>query len=220
MSESAKKRKSRCVENAKMQLAVDAVAHNTEKPEGQQESMRAIARRYNVRAVMAAFHHHAPTRFDLEDDTHTVTAAGPSRNADQPTTPLRRARDPNIDPALYTPSKRTRLMTTTLAGTSSGSFLVSDAVINSQNSILPPMPEGPPSIPKPNFAHLDPTKPDPNDQTNSQLIARMEQLTADLALAKQHIAARDGIIEGTHAQLVVQNFFVLKQNEALHLKEN
>jgi hypothetical protein len=66
-------------------------------------------------------------------------------------------------------------MTTALAGTSSGSFLVSDAVINSQNSILPPMGKGPPSIPKPNLAHLDPMKPDPNYQTNSQLIARMER---------------------------------------------
>jgi hypothetical protein len=70
-----------------------------------------------VRAVMAAFHHNPPTAFDVDADT--FVAVGGS------VTPQRRARDPNIDPALYTPSKRMRFMTSALATTSSGSFLVS-----------------------------------------------------------------------------------------------
>ncbi|KAJ7281687.1 hypothetical protein C8J57DRAFT_980430, partial [Mycena rebaudengoi] len=92
-----------------------------------------------VCAVMAAFHHQPPTAFDVDPDTHAPSAVGGSATA--PATPIR---DPNIDPVLYTPSKRMCIMTSTLSHTSSGSFLVSSSKVTSQSVIPALVLEGPP----------------------------------------------------------------------------
>ncbi|KAJ7147439.1 hypothetical protein C8R43DRAFT_890005 [Mycena crocata] len=159
---------------------------------------------------MAAFHHQPPTTFDVDEDTHTSSAT-PTR---------RRVRDPNIDPDLYTPSKRMRMMTGALSSTSSGSFLVGSSKVTSISTIPEPILEGPPSFPQPDWDHLA----DPDDAldglTRSELLEYAKGAKRDLRNAQQHIHARDGIIESSHATIVVQNLFVKKQSQALFSKES
>ncbi|KAJ7814455.1 hypothetical protein B0H13DRAFT_1664787 [Mycena leptocephala] len=188
---------------------------------------------------MAAFHHYQPTAFELDEDTHAVagpsgSVAGPSgsRNREsggdsQPVTPARRTRDPNIDPALYTPSKRMRMMTSALGGTASGSFLVSKVPVTSRSHIAPPVlegplhiPTGPPILPMPNWDLLRGSRPEDIANMSAQALReRVHSLTSSLAISQQHLLARDGIIQAANAQLIVQNIFVGKQSEALHAKE-
>ena len=177
-----------------------------------------------VRAIMTAFHHNPPTAFDLDPATHAPaahpTTAGPSTFEGSYTSPKKRTReqDPNVDPTLYTPSKRVHFMTSGLMNTS-GSFLVSRSLLNSTHRIAAPVLEGPPSIPNPDWSLLQSTSTT-GYQSKSQLEARIDALTTNLALAQQHIHARDGIIEGAQAQLVIQDFLGEKQREALYAKEN
>ncbi|KAJ7761269.1 hypothetical protein DFH07DRAFT_771594 [Mycena maculata] len=125
-----------------------------------------------------------------------------------------------IDPALYTPSKRMRMMTGAFATSSSGSFLVSKEPLTSQSRLPAPVLEGPPTtIPQPDWTSLAMTDQDLESMSKSQLIEAGRMLRQNLGLANQHIAARDGIIESAHATIVLQNVFVERQSEALHAKE-
>ncbi|KAF8201226.1 hypothetical protein K438DRAFT_1582162 [Mycena galopus ATCC 62051] len=161
---------------------------------------------------MAAFHHNPPTAFDVDPDTF-VAASGS-------VTPQRRARDPNIDPALYTPSKRMRFMTSALSATSSGSFLVSKDPITSKSRLPPPVLEGPPStIPRLDLTSLQFSDQDLEKMSKNELPEASKRLRQNLGLANQHIVARDGIIESSHATIVLQNVFCERQSEALNAKE-
>ncbi|KAJ7719003.1 hypothetical protein B0H16DRAFT_1337013 [Mycena metata] len=178
---------------------------------------------------MAAFHHYQPTAFELDENTHTVagssrSVAGPSGSgsgsASQPVTPARRARDPNIDPALYTPSKRMRMMTSALGATASGSFLISKAPVTSLSHIAPPVLERPQILPTPDWNLLRESHPEDIETLSAQALReRVNRLTSALALSQQQLVAREGMIEAANAQLVVQNIFVGLQSEALHAKE-
>ncbi|KAJ7697931.1 hypothetical protein B0H16DRAFT_1349865 [Mycena metata] len=163
---------------------------------------------------MAAFHHHPPTAFNVDADTHTAAAG----SATTPTS-LRRVRDPNIDPQLYTPSKRMRMMTSALASTSSGSFLVGPAQVTSVSRIPAPVLEGPPSLAPPNWDHLAVPDDAVEGLTWKELIEYAKGMKNDLRNSQQQIRARDGIIESAHATIVVQNLHVEKQSQALHAKE-
>ncbi|KAJ7314958.1 hypothetical protein DFH08DRAFT_715965, partial [Mycena albidolilacea] len=55
--------------------------------------------------------------------------------------------DPNIGPTLYTPSKQMHTIMSRLAGTVSGSFLVSNAPVTSQSSIMRPVLKHVPALP-------------------------------------------------------------------------
>ncbi|KAJ7768338.1 hypothetical protein B0H16DRAFT_1308304 [Mycena metata] len=152
------------------------------------------------------------------------SVAGPSRSesagASRPVTPLRRARDPNIDPALYTPSKRMRMMTSALGGTASGSFLISKAPITSLSHIAPPVLERPQFLPTPDWGLLRQSHSEDIETLSAQALReRVSRLTSALALSQQQLVAREGMIEAANAQLVVQNIFVGLQSEALHAKE-
>lgn len=67
-----------------------------------------------VRAVMASFNANPPTAFAVSPSTHTRHR--PSESDDDENlvmlTPSRRKRAPEIDPSLYTPSKRMRILYT------------------------------------------------------------------------------------------------------------
>ncbi|KAJ6536521.1 hypothetical protein DFH09DRAFT_931217 [Mycena vulgaris] len=178
---------------------------------------------------MAVFHHYQPTAFELDNNTHTAPIASGSGHRASPepsgsrqaVTPLRRQRDPNIDPALYTPSKRMRFMTGALAGTESGSFLVSKTAVTSRSTIAPPVLEKLPPLPGLDWGLIDANRPNKIQHLSANdLRGRVEELTSSLMLGRQHLVARDGIIEAANAQLIIQNIFVSKQSEALHGKEN
>ncbi|KAJ7710757.1 hypothetical protein B0H17DRAFT_837705, partial [Mycena rosella] len=126
--------------------------------------------------------------------------------------------DPAIDPVLYTPSKRMRMLTGALASTSSGSFLVSSAAITSAltvttsfSSIPAPVLEGPPALPEPDWAKAAYLDESMDRWSQNQLLEYAKGTQGDLENAHQHIRARDGIIESSHATIVVQNLFVEKQ---------
>ncbi|KAF8592789.1 DDE-domain-containing protein, partial [Ramaria rubella] len=93
-----------------------------------------------VRGVIATFHHQPPTSFDISPDTHTRSSS--------PTL----ERDPNIDPSLYTPSKHICLMNAAIAGTASGSYLVSKTPIYSSQTLSAPVLETPLTLPQPDWS--------------------------------------------------------------------
>ncbi|KAJ7220154.1 hypothetical protein GGX14DRAFT_354745 [Mycena pura] len=119
-----------------------------------------------------------------------------------------------------TPSKRMRMMTSALGGTASGSFLISKAPVTSCSHIAPPVLEGPPILPMPDWDLLHGSRPEDIKKLSAEALReRVNSLTTSLALSQQHLLACDGIIEGANAQLVVQNIFVWLQSAALHAKE-
>ncbi|KAJ7809841.1 hypothetical protein B0H14DRAFT_2269186, partial [Mycena olivaceomarginata] len=136
-------------------------------------------------------------------------------------TPQRRARDPMIDPALYIPSKRMRFMTSALAPTSSGSFLVSKNPVTSQSRLPAPVLEAAPTtIAQPDWTSLRLSDQDLEGMSKHQLLEATKKMWQNLGAANQQIAARDGIIESSHATIVLQNVFCERQRQALHAKEN
>ncbi|KAJ7676191.1 hypothetical protein B0H17DRAFT_850773, partial [Mycena rosella] len=124
----------------------------------------------------------------------------------------------NIDPQLYTPSKHMRMMTGAVAGIS-GSFLVGPSKVTSQIRIPAPVLEGPPALAVPNWDHL--TEPDNamEELMREELVEYAMKMKGDLRNSQQQIRARDVIIESAHTTIVVQNLFVEKQSQALHVKE-
>lgn len=174
-----------------------------------------------VRAVIAAFRSQPPTLFDTDPSTHSVSAAaGPSGT---PHPAYKRTIDSVVDPELYTPSKRIRLLTSALSSTTSGSYLVDATRMTSSHPICAPVFEAPPPLPSMDWSILHPATTSgsrPTRPSATDLQAQNVALTQQLALAQQHIRARDLVIEGTQAQLIVQNLTMMKQNQALHAKEN
>ncbi|KZP05768.1 hypothetical protein FIBSPDRAFT_765389 [Athelia psychrophila] len=121
-----------------------------------------------------------------------------------------------IDPSLYTPSKRSRVLQQSLADSSTGSFLVSDGKISSSDPIAPPVLEGTANIVQPNWTLIEQQH---QTRTKDEMQAHIDALTESLKQARILIAAKDSIIEGAQAQLVIQNLHLKKQNETLHAKE-
>ena len=138
---------------------------------------------------------------------------------DLPPTPGKRIRNEDIDPSLYTPSKRMRTMQASLNMTASGSFLVSDQPYKSSTTILKPVIEVPPaSLPQPNWKLA--TSPEKTWVSRESLQIENQLLRESLRRAKDHIHVRDQVIERDHAQLLYQNLHLYKTNRALNLKEN
>ncbi|KAJ7325744.1 hypothetical protein DFH08DRAFT_816824 [Mycena albidolilacea] len=134
---------------------------------------------------MAALHENPATAFDVDPDTF-VPAAGGS------VTLQRHVRNPMIDPALYTPSKQMRFMTSALAMTSSGSFLVSKNPVTSQSRLPAPVLEAmPTTIAQPDWTSLQ--------------------------LSDQDL---EGMSKHQHLEATKKNVFCERQSQALHAKEN
>ena len=186
-----------------------------------------------VHCVMAVFSDHCRTAFDVSLDTHTAvqpqaggSASGPhtppvpeNASTSMPT-PLHPAPIPDsmIDPALFTPSKRGQILVGTMAASESAAFLVGTSKITLAHTIAPPVFEGPPPILKPDWtlirspSHLQ-------GKSRRGLEDEIKALTESLRLAHLHHQTQESIIEGAHAQLIVQDMFAIKLNEALNVKE-
>ncbi|KAF8211790.1 hypothetical protein K438DRAFT_1494564, partial [Mycena galopus ATCC 62051] len=120
--------------------------------------------------------------------------------------------DPMIDPELYTPSKCMRFMTSALATTSSGSFLVSKDPITSTSRLPKPVLEGPPTtIPQLDLTLLELSDTALESMLKSELLEATKRMRENLGVANQYIVARDGIIEPSHATIVLQNVFCERQ---------
>lgn len=102
-------------------------------------------------------------------------------------------------------------MVESLSWSGSGSYLVSMTAIHS--SQIPPLLvlEGIPEIPT-----LDVKK---RSQSRAELEAKLAMLKENLSFAQNQIQVWDGIIEGAHAQLIIQNLHQKKLHETLHAKE-
>jgi hypothetical protein len=118
------------------------------------------------------------------------------------------------------PSKHNDLMTSALASTSSGAFLVSQQKLISAQAVFEPIIAHVPSPSNVNWCLLD-THPLPEFRTNQLADLKDEntQLKKELQLAREHIKSRDELLGSQYAQLVLQNFHLRKQNEVLHAKE-
>ena len=168
-----------------------------------------------VQAIMSAYRCHPPTSFDIDPDTHCGPGASSSNLQHEGL--QRHLTDSDINPFLDdSPSNYVRLMTAGLASTASGSFLVSRDPVTSQSAIPAPVYEMPPPIePIDQSALLD----HHDEPTKAELKMQIDDLTEQLRHAKEHIQTRNSIIEGAHAQMVLQNLFVEKQSQVLGAKE-
>ncbi|TEB24267.1 hypothetical protein FA13DRAFT_1638841, partial [Coprinellus micaceus] len=115
-----------------------------------------------------------------------------------------------------TPSQRMRLMSANLAQTSS-TYLISKAPITSADLPFKPVLEAPPPLPEPNWSLA--TVPVKGYQSRAQMEAHINELTQSLRHAQDHIKARNLIIEGAHAQLVVQDMNLHAQNRVIEACE-
>jgi hypothetical protein len=98
---------------------------------------------------------------------------------------------------------------------------VSNTKITSAQPILPLVEHVPLHPPEPNWTLLKAPITTPSFyQSNTQLLQRVEELTVNLDLAKQHLDARKEIEEANNAQLVIQDITLQKMNQTLHAKEN
>ncbi|KAJ3748676.1 hypothetical protein DFH05DRAFT_1391070 [Lentinula detonsa] len=115
-----------------------------------------------------------------------------------------------------TPSKRMRIMTSEMASTSSGSFLVSKNPYKSEIPLPQMLEKQALTLPAPDWSLL--MRP-PADRSREQLEAENQALIRSLANAKGYVAAFADREETLAAQAVVQDMALIKLNSALHSKE-
>jgi hypothetical protein len=103
-----------------------------------------------VRTVMAAIDKNPPTSFSISPTTYRIASG--SQNV-PPETPMRRRQRPvEIDPDLYTPTKRLRTLYGALGSNEEHRFLVSKSPLTSATPITAPVLEGPLQIPPPEWS--------------------------------------------------------------------
>jgi hypothetical protein len=172
-----------------------------------------------VRAVMAAFSTYPTTAFDAESSPiHPDQLPDHTERESRSTDRRRHIDDTDIDPHLFTPSKRMRALVSGLSATSSGSILVSDVKATSSSiRLISPVLEAPPALPEPDWGLVKPTY---SYMTRDQLAQENEQLRKSLINAQMQMRARDAMLEGSHAQLVLQNLTLQKTHQAFFNKEN
>ena len=170
-----------------------------------------------VRTVMAAIDQNPPTSFSISPSTHRVASG--SQN-EPPVTPMRRQRQcpDDIDPDLYTPTKRLRRLYSTLGSNEEHRFLVSKSPLTSATPIAAPVLEGPLHIPLPDWS-LQKRSDSKIWKSRRQLENEISELKNNLTIAEMHSHAQDSIIQGAHAQLVVQDLHLRKLNVALNTNE-
>ncbi|KAJ7468879.1 hypothetical protein B0H11DRAFT_1869004 [Mycena galericulata] len=164
-----------------------------------------------------------PTCFDLSpSNLGKVAQASPSRTPQTPS--RRRSREDdleNIDPVLWSPSKKMRTLYAYLGSTSEGSLLLrSPKIKSSDNAILPPVIQNVPSaVSTPNWSLSTPSTSSEPYKSRGQLETEIAVLKKELVLVHQNITVRDQIIEEGNATMVLQNLGLKKMNQALHQQE-
>ena len=152
----------------------------------------------------------------LTTTTHPGSMSAPSSTPQHTAASQPPILDSTIDPDLFTPSKRGRLLQKTLAASSSGSFLIDTLKITSSQTIMPPVLEG-----TANLTQLDWSLIKDKDlrRTKEEMQTHIDKLTEFLELAKILADVQNSIIEATQAQLVIQDIHLGKMNETLQVKE-
>jgi hypothetical protein len=114
------------------------------------------------------------------------------------------------------------MMTASLAGTQSGSFLVSRVKYTSSTPFPRLADHTSPTLtilPQPNW-NIIRTPRDTSYQSKAQLEKHIDSLTEELHKAREVIRYRERREEANSAMLVVQDMTLQKMNESLHAKEN
>jgi hypothetical protein len=124
-----------------------------------------------------------------------------------------------VDPDLYTPHKRMRVMSGTLSGTS-GLFLVSKDPIASAQHVAPLSFELRAPGPQPNWMLAAPSVHNPDLMTKAGLEEQLAAMQAALWTAHQRNAAQQSMLEAAHALSIVQNLHLDKINQQLLDKES
>ncbi|KAJ7655547.1 hypothetical protein DFH06DRAFT_992156 [Mycena polygramma] len=166
-----------------------------------------------------------PTRFDLSPSNLVASSSRVWSTPATPGTPSRRRRreeeDENIDPALWSPSKKVRTLYVHLGSTSAGSLLLSAPKIKSYDSpILPPVVQHVPrAIAAPDWSLATPGPSGEGWKARSQLQNELAAVQQQLALAQTNVLVRDQMLEEANATMVFQNLGLQRMNEALHQQE-
>ena len=184
-----------------------------------------------VRAIMTAFNARSFTTADLDPDNFRPPPRSdlplPQVFVTEPTTPSDVPQAIATGSALSvlclssndTPSSCMRIMTSALASTASGSFLVGNPRITSADTIAPPVFGRPMTLPEPDWSLIH--RPSvAHSPSKAELKALNEKLTVSLEHSRAQILARNSVIEGSNAQLAVQSIFNSRLNEALNTKEH
>jgi hypothetical protein len=150
------------------------------------------------------------------DPPHTPHRPAIRRHRSPSSPPASRVLDPALDPSLFTPRKRMRAVSSALAGTTTGSFLVSRDPITSAQRIAPPVIELaiPTATPDYSLMKLDPTR-----MNHADLVRSFCDLQANYGLSGRRDVAQQSIMEAQGAQLVVQHLHLDKLNQQLHERE-
>ncbi|KAF9439779.1 hypothetical protein P691DRAFT_768896 [Macrolepiota fuliginosa MF-IS2] len=101
----------------------------------------------------------------------------------------------------------------------SASYLVSNTHITLSHHIIPPVFEHVQVLSEPNWALLKLPGPSTTSQQRPELKEQLTELKTSLGHAQQHIKAQNAIIEGNHAQMIIQDLHLHKLNQALQGKE-
>ncbi|KIY52234.1 hypothetical protein FISHEDRAFT_35768, partial [Fistulina hepatica ATCC 64428] len=122
------------------------------------------------------------------------------------------------DPSLFTPNKHLRTMYASLSRTS-GPFLISSNIkLTSAMPIAHPVIDHiPDSLPMPDWSLLDGR--DEAKMSSSEMHETVASLRTSLQHARVQQNARNMLIEGLNAQLIIQDLHLRKMNQALFNKE-
>jgi len=179
-----------------------------------------------VRAIMAAFNARSFTTADLDPDNFRPPPL-PRIFVTEPTTSLHVPQAIATESALSalrlspddTPTSCMRIMTSALASTASGSFLVGNPCVTSADTITSPVYGRPATLPELDWSLIH-RLPVAHSPSKAELKALNAKLTTSLEQSHAQILARNSIIEGLNAQLAVQSIFNSRLNEALNTKEH
>ena len=193
----------------------------------------------NVLAVYYEVNHKHENEHEHEDEpghgsiaTLPLPIAGPSSDTlsgasqhqhvgSEPSTPVRAQHTPPdcIDPSLFTPSKRARVLHASFASSKSGNILVSKPRVDSLMKPLTPVIEREPYLPEPDWGLLR-TVPNPECKPSMEAIKEEnDRLRTNLGLAYKQVQATRAINEAANAQLIVQHIQAGRMKTALQEKE-
>lgn len=164
-----------------------------------------------VRAVMAAFH-------SVSGPPPTLNLLpSPSDIPSSPINPVPAATLRALDPSLFTPTKRVAALHTLLQSTSVA-YLTSTESMSSSAPIPALVLEAPPPTVDVDWSVLDHSPPS-MQASKTMMLHEINALRAQLFRARGQCHALGEIVRGDHAQMVIQNMILEKQQRQLRAKE-
>lgn len=124
--------------------------------------------------------------------------------------------DPFIDD--FTPTKRMRIFHRSLASSSSCSYLISKEPVTSETRIIQPVFERPPIVPEPDWSLIQRGAVE-GWSSKERMASKIDELTRSLKAARNQIKAREAVIEGANATIVVLDLTSQRFRAALAVKE-